>query len=619
MEPNNPTNSIRRQRHSVTKKSTIVGRENQQIKPTSADGTDSDDDLEVDLAKAALETGTTAFDTQQWTEAESLLREALRALGQLPKEKRGFCDVFDLHFKLSVCAYYTQTLPFAEQALTSLSQHSLATDAHRASMCEATHLLAQLYIRMGRIDLAKSECERTLQARRRLFGKRSDGSLESMVLMAHIFVLLENRALAKTYLAMVPEEKREGIMKRVAFSLGTSMGHLEFSTVMQQQVPEYPAHLIDKTRIESTNPPVNPISDQDRMQHVPVATYSPTPSRSSIATSPVSPPRWSPHPHEEVSSELRQMTWSASPSSASATFDNTTSLNRISAGTQASTVSASMTEHHQSNIAESMEQKNLGEPLPRRLILEKVGCQPRDNIEEAVCKGDHLALTKLLDKKKGFWRSSIRRNMKSERVTALHFAALFGEVDMARRLIAASYNINEIPFGYSTRLTPLHFAIGARQVNMVQFLTANGARPVEPDTWSTFASQVMARSWILKTMSDTDRDSVPGRMVAIFDILLNNGWQINTPYESAGNTVLHQAVAFWTGSYRLDLEVRNAVTLFLCTKGADPLRKNNEGKTPWDIAVGENHQDLLWILKQGANAMSADTQNNEPAELPANC
>lgn len=144
--------------------------------------------------------------------------------------------------------------------------------------------------------------------------------------------------------------------------------------------------------------------------------------------------------------------------------------------------------------------------LSRKKILENVWCQPRDRIEEAVCESDQSTLASLLNRKRDSWRSKLRKNARTERVTALHFAALFGEIEMGRRLISASFNVNKVPFRYSTNLTPLTFAIGARQVEMVEFLIVNGARPSAPDTWSALAGQSINRSWLAKTVSEVEKE-----------------------------------------------------------------------------------------------------------------
>lgn len=118
---------------------------------------------------------------------------------------------------------------------------------------------------------------------------------------------------------------------------------------------------------------------------------------------------------------------------------------------------------------------------------------------------------------------------------------------MARHLLGSSFNINEVPYGYTTSITPLKFAIGARQVDMVEFLIANGAKPSVPDSWSTLAGQLTNRSWLMKTMSEAEKEYAPNRMIAILIILLKHGWDVNAPFETSGGTVLHQAVTFWTG------------------------------------------------------------------------
>jgi hypothetical protein len=623
MDSTAPAIPLGRQRQSIAKRANSAPSDVQESTPCLGENNDSDDDLEIDIAKAALTTGTAAFESQRWMEAESLLEEARRVLETLPKERRAFCDIFDLHFKMSVCTYYTQDHTTAEEALISLSQHEVASDAQQERMCEASHLLSQLYVQMGRIDLAKAECESTLQVRRRMLGKRSDASFESMALMAHICVLLDSRALAKTYLSMITEERREAILKRLGMSLGMGMGHLDFSSIMYSQPPETSFPMTKRTHSEHAVPSSTAFPlDRSRNTPPPVAPHSPAPSRSSIATSVSTPKFWqspSRQVPEEISRPLQQANWNTPPSSTAGTFDAAALIQRVVEAqiTTISTPTAPATNVRDMEIREQRQIQPpaaLAKPLSRKDILEKVGCHPRDKIEEAVCKGDYAGLTKLLDKKKGFWRSGLRKHVPPERVTALHFAALFGEVEMAQRLIATSFNVNEVPFGYSSKLTPLHFALGSRQVETVRLLIANGAVPVEPDTWSTMASQLMTRSWLLKTLSDSEREGVANRIIACLELLLKAGWQINVPYGAAKTTILHQAVACWTGSYKMDMELRAAVTQFLCSRGADPFRKNGEGKTVWDIASKEGHQDLLRILDEAGRR--PDTGSMQPIELP---
>lgn len=204
----------------------------------------------------------------------------------------------------------------------------------------------------------------------------------------------------------------------------------------------------------------------------------------------------------------------------------------------------------------------------------------------------------------------MRKRLRPERVTALHFAALFGEIDMARHLPGFSYNINEIPLGYTTSLTHSKLAIGAQRVNMVEFLIANGAKSSEPDSWSTLAGQLTNQSWLMNTISEAEKEFVPSRMVAILRILLKHGWDLNAPFETSGRAVHHQAYNFWTGSYKEDLILRAALTSFPCERGADPFQADAEGKTPYDTASFSGHQDLLLVLGRGS-------KRKESVELPS--
>ncbi|KAI9689595.1 MAG: hypothetical protein M1822_010247 [Bathelium mastoideum] len=593
--------------HSVVTSATSSQFVEQEHDPVDEAEDDSDDDLNTDLAKAALSQGKKAFEAQEWEEAESFLQEAIQVLQQLPKQQRAFCDISAVQYKLAVCAYHTQEPAEAEKALVSLVQQSASSDEQRGHIYDAAHLLSHLYIRTGQVDRARSECEKALQGRRRLLGKRSEASLESTALMAHIYVLLNNGTRAKSYIAMIPEARRDAVLRIVEESLGTTVEQLDSSSSLTRSTfgdsDLALNHAQSRLFASSFGQPL-----ENRC-------YGPEPAMISQrpATNLQQPTQWILSDRAGLE-DLQSITVTSLSSVGEKSEPRVMQEGRVnendSEGPGAPSVAARSWEPLEAD------EPSKGKTLSRKEIIDRIGCQPKDQIEHAVCDGDHLAFTSLLNRKKGFWRSKLRKRAGSERVTALHFAALFGEIDMACRLLGSSYSINEVPYGYTTSLTPLKFAIGARQVYMVEFLIANGAKPSAPDSWSTLAAQLMNRSWLMKTMSETEKDYISSRMIAILKILLNNGWDVNAPFEISGRTVLHQAVTFWTGSYRWDLNVRIAIASFLCERGADPSQTDTEGKTPYDMALTSGPQELLLALDRGSKKKTPDDGPAEPVELP---
>lgn len=581
-------------------------------------GDDSDDELSADLAKSALDTGMSFFEAEEWKEADSLFQEALRLLQQLPERQRMFCDTFDVRYRLAVCAYHIQDPMSAEGALLSVTQESAVSDEQRAQIYNAAHLLSILYTRMGQLDRARSECTKALQARRRLLGKYSEASLESTALMAHIYSLLGNRARARSCLAMIPDDRREPVVRRLEELLGTKLECLENHTKSTRPMSE--DSFVTREGIKSAASISSFGTPLDNHWH---RSGSPRESMCSATSPNPSHHQYSPYRTESeglqgvatLSSTSTRDTELAQPSHRGSAdpyrFESPETLSPMPVRPHKAP-EVRTTEVRATGIRND---SNTHKLISRKEILDKVGCQPRDSIEEAVCAGDHAAFARLLNKKKDSWRSKLRKRSRPERVTALHFAALFGEIDMARRLLAADFNVNEVPFGYSTSLTPLKFAIGARQVEMVEFLTACGAKPTSPDSWSTMAGQLMNRSWLEKTMSESEKEHVPGRMVAILRTLLKHGLEINVALDTSGRTLLHQAVGFWTGSLKWDLDVRSAVATFLCEKGADHMQPNAEGKTAYDLASASGDQNLLMILGQGEKNQNTIEWRIAPIEL----
>ena len=406
---------------------------------------------------------------------------------------------------------------------------------------------------------------------------------------------------------MIPEDRRDAVLRALEVSLGMKVDNLECSSPTTWSMSEGSdlAVRYSESRLSASS---LPIAMDNRC-------YGPVPT--TISQLPAASPRQVRQHMPSNKADFEDL-----QSLKTTSFSSTDARSEVIA-TDQDKASEDYPERSQSlnvvvprpNEPSVAPKSFILEPASRKEILNKIGCQPKDKVEDSVCDGDLSAFAKSLSSRKGFFRSKMRKRARAERVTALHFAALFGEIDMARCLLASNFDINEIPYGYSTSLTPLKFAIGARQVEMVEFLIANGAKPSDPDSWSTLAGQLMNRSWLMKTISEAEKDDVPSRMIAILKILLKRGWDVNAPFDSTGATVLHQAVGFWTGSYKWDLGLRIAMTSFLCERGADPSKANADGKTPYDLASASDHQDLLMILERGSKKDHLLYRPVEPVEL----
>ncbi|KAK5745516.1 hypothetical protein LTR17_001386 [Elasticomyces elasticus] len=179
------------------------------------DDDDLDNVLARDMAAAALHEGSQAFDLQQWEDAEILLKDSLTDLNRLKGTKRSREDLFELRYKLSVCAFHNSNVVIAQEVLLSFVEPVPSSDAQRRRVCDVGHLLAQFYMRIGSSELALSTCENVLRARLRLLGKQSNPYYESLALMAAIHEACNNKHRARVALAMIPESRREDLLAQV--------------------------------------------------------------------------------------------------------------------------------------------------------------------------------------------------------------------------------------------------------------------------------------------------------------------------------------------------------------------------------------------------------------------
>ena len=180
-------------------------------------GDDSDVELSIEIIEAAMKAGSKAFEQEDWLEAEMLYEEALEHLRRLSAQHRPQCDTFELQYKLAVCVYHTRRPDEAEHALTGLTQQATASlsEAQTGYICDAGHLLSLLYLRMGKLESAKSSCEQTVKAKTRLFGKQHDSRFQSLALMSRVYQLLGNRTRERIFRGMIPEERQDEFWESV--------------------------------------------------------------------------------------------------------------------------------------------------------------------------------------------------------------------------------------------------------------------------------------------------------------------------------------------------------------------------------------------------------------------
>ena len=130
----------------------------------------SDNGLDSDLAQAAFGAGTRAFQQGSYAEARGMLQEALDILNQLPVNIRSRHFIFEIRFGLAACAFHTRKWKDAEPALISVAQAQPRTYRERLQVCHAGHLVAHLYLRTGRFELARQSCDSSLLGHKRLVG-----------------------------------------------------------------------------------------------------------------------------------------------------------------------------------------------------------------------------------------------------------------------------------------------------------------------------------------------------------------------------------------------------------------------------------------------------------------
>lgn len=177
----------------------------------------SDDDIYMEAAQSATEKGTRASDSADYATAYAYLSEALGIIKTLPDNQRDLCNVWNVQFMLGVAAFHARSAKEAEIALKEVldkaPKFADLDDQIKSQIYETAHLLAQVQVTLGDLEKATNYCDYALKGRRKVLGKTSALSYESVGLMARIFELQGNSLRAEFLNSMIPLTERARLVE----------------------------------------------------------------------------------------------------------------------------------------------------------------------------------------------------------------------------------------------------------------------------------------------------------------------------------------------------------------------------------------------------------------------
>lgn len=492
-----------------------------------ADDEEWDDEFEIGVARKALQLGREAIEAEDYAEADGHLQAAFETIQQISTHHRKLFDIRELQYLIAICAFHLRDSPVAETALVSfLENPGTSSPTEAIQLCHIGHLLAQVYVRLGKVDFARSSCHGAVRGRWKLLGETDPSYHESLALLARIHELQGHTQKAKLYSSMIDQASRE--------SLGAMFRDLTFSKERACTTWEQ----------DSTG--------QERPLPRPLAQYSYSQDDESVSSFPAD---------ESMSSRVNLL--SAERRSQNPMM--TLSPPPVSFSTSQVHLAPFPTGELTSTIAIRSRQ------------LQALGLVTRNELQEALVAGNSQRALRLLN--------AYRPRSFGSALTPLHLAALFGELEIAQALVSCC-DVNascKISGAYGGKATALNFAIVARSTAMIRLLVANGAiitpKKVKTKTGSSFQyfppAPVALKWWL-----DLGGPAEPEECIEILRTFLSLGWDINNPIDSLSRTMLHLAV-------RLPQEkahIRAPMVNFLMQEGADVLARSTVRCIPLHFA-----------------------------------
>ena len=192
--------------------------------------TDSDDEVEVELARQLFEEGNNSYDEGRFAEAEKHLRDGLEHVPKRNKDDSVNADA--AKFKLASACLRQKKWDEAERFIRSTIEDPVSALVERATIVQdGYHALAQVLACKYDFEGARDSCQKAIAGRKKSLGKDSPKYHSSVKLLATIYEANGDPTTAQVYAKKLPMAFSDADVDYVAgrFSSYSPAKHLRLS------------------------------------------------------------------------------------------------------------------------------------------------------------------------------------------------------------------------------------------------------------------------------------------------------------------------------------------------------------------------------------------------------